>query len=144
MNGLWVPLAAALVDWAAVARRWRGLEYVAKPAVMLALLAWLWQRGPWPAPLAAFAVGLVLSLAGDVLLMLPPRFFLGGLVAFLLAHVAYIVGFNWPVSAPPLAALLWLVPISAAASLIIRFECDTICCTTSSNFCFDSKHFSLE
>src|SRR5690606_4544433 len=38
-------------------------------------------------------VGLVLSLAGDVLLLLPERWFLAGLAAFLLAHVAYVIAF---------------------------------------------------
>ena len=41
---------------------------------------------PW------FVAALALSLVGDVLLMLPRERFVGGLVAFLLAHLAYIVG----------------------------------------------------
>ena len=39
-------------------------------------------------------VGLVLSLAGDVALLWPKEGFLPGLVAFLLAHLAYIVAFT--------------------------------------------------
>ncbi len=119
MIGLLVPLAAAVLDWAAVARRWRVVEYAAKPAVMLLLLAWLWLQGAWTAPLWAFAAGLLLSLVGDVLLMLPDRFFLGGLAAFLLAHLDYIVGFNWG-GPPPLAAtLLAAVPVAAAGYLLV-------------------------
>src|SRR3972149_11827785 len=39
-------------------------------------------------------IGLLLSLAGDVLLSFPsPRTFLVGLVAFLFAHLAYIAAF---------------------------------------------------
>jgi len=38
-------------------------------------------------------VALLASLIGDVLLMLPMDLFVGGLAAFLVAHVAYIVGF---------------------------------------------------
>jgi len=88
------------VDWLAVAFDWRRLEYVAKPAAILALLVWLLTYPPiipnTPLPWYDdwFVAGLVFSLAGDVLLMLPERFFLGGLVAFLLAHVAYIIGLN--------------------------------------------------
>ena len=37
---------------------------------------------------------LVLSLTGDVFLMLPDDRFVAGLAAFLLAHVAYVVGLN--------------------------------------------------
>ncbi len=95
------------IDWLAVAGSRRRLEYAAKPAAMLALLAWLWVESGvrlTQAPLGWFAAGLVCSLAGDVLLMLPERFFVPGLVAFLLAHLAYIVGLNaggslWPVEA---------------------------------------------
>ena len=43
---------------------------------------------------AAIAVGLVLSLAGDVFLMLPRDRFLPGLVSFLLAHIAYLIAFT--------------------------------------------------
>ena len=37
---------------------------------------------------------LVLSLIGDVFLLLPKRFFLPGLVMFLLAHVSFLIGFT--------------------------------------------------
>ena len=37
-------------------------------------------------------IGLVLSLAGDVFLMLPEKWFVAGLGSFLLGHIAYIVG----------------------------------------------------
>src|SRR4051812_29735006 len=118
--GLFVPLVVAVVDWVAVARGWKKLEYAAKPGVMLALLAWLglsaFFNSAGAAPLIWFAAGLLLSLVGDVLLMLPPRFFIGGLAAFLLAHAAYIVGFSaggWPLARPVLALAL---PVIAAAS----------------------------
>lgn len=53
----------------------------------------------------AVLAGLCLSWIGDVLLALPSRrAFLGGLVAFLLGHVAYVVGFavrglRWAIAA---------------------------------------------
>ena len=37
-------------------------------------------------------MALVLSLAGDVFLMLPRDLFVAGLVSFLLGHVAYVIG----------------------------------------------------
>jgi alkenylglycerophosphocholine/alkenylglycerophosphoethanolamine hydrolase len=41
------------------------------------------------------AKGILFSLAGDVLLMVPPdRMFLFGLVAFLLTHLSYVLGFK--------------------------------------------------
>jgi uncharacterized membrane protein YhhN len=41
-----------------------------------------------------FVAGLVLSLAGDIFLMLPRERFVAGLASFLLAHVAYVAGFT--------------------------------------------------
>jgi uncharacterized membrane protein YhhN len=38
---------------------------------------------------------------GDVLLLLPPRFFPVGLTAFLIAHIVYIIGFNLKLLWPP-------------------------------------------
>ncbi len=43
---------------------------------------------------AWFVAALVLSLAGDVLLMVPKDLFVFGLTAFLLGHLAYIIGLH--------------------------------------------------
>lgn len=95
----WVLLAGAGV--AAVANWWsrlagsRRVEYVSKPATMLALVGVALALDPLHADQRAwFVAGLVLSLAGDVFLMLPADRFVAGLGSFLLAHVAYVVGIN--------------------------------------------------
>ncbi len=113
---LWWPLAIAALDWVLVSAgsRWRTLERVVKPAAILALMAWLaWRAalaGAWPTVLNWFMAGLAASLAGDVLLTLPPRWFVAGLAAFLLAHLAYAVGFNVD-GLPPLTAWPWALPL---------------------------------
>ncbi|MEN4042669.1 MAG: lysoplasmalogenase [Anaerolineaceae bacterium] len=86
----WTAAALAVSDWAATGFGWRKVRLLTKPATLLVLIAWFLQAGGpfW------FSLGLIFSLAGDILLMLPARFFLGGLAAFLLAHVAYIIGFG--------------------------------------------------
>ncbi|HEX6424201.1 MAG TPA: lysoplasmalogenase [Acidimicrobiales bacterium] len=90
---LTVTAVAALVDWWAVARDRRRVEYVFKPLTLVALTATALALDPAdPAARAWFVVALVLSLAGDVLLMLPRDRFVAGLAAFLFAHVAYVVG----------------------------------------------------
>ena len=76
--------AAAVVDWVAVARDDRRLEYAAKPAVLAALTAAaavlpaghtdLVDRRWW------FVAALACCLVGDVLLMLPRDLFVPGLV----------------------------------------------------------------
>ena len=79
------------------------LRLLAKPFPVVALLTWTLLRATGPAA-RPVAIGLALSLVGDVLLELP-GLFLPGLVAFLLAHIAYIVGFtrDAPVLRPSLA-----------------------------------------
>jgi uncharacterized membrane protein YhhN len=86
---------AAVVDWVAVGRSIKKLEYVAKPAVMVGLIAVaLTLRPASEAERAFFVAALVLGLASDVFLMLPRDMFLAGLVAALIEHVAYIAGFR--------------------------------------------------
>jgi uncharacterized membrane protein YhhN len=58
-----------------------------------------------------FVVALVLSLAGDVFLMLPRDLFLAGLASFLLAHVAYVTGLRVH-GAPGRAVLVAAVAVS--------------------------------
>jgi uncharacterized membrane protein YhhN len=97
--GILLALATvfAVGDWLAVAGRpdrRRTLEYVCKPATLLALFGVALTLDPVHADVRTwFVVALVLSLAGDVLLMLPRDAFVPGLASFLLAHVAYAVGF---------------------------------------------------
>ena len=90
----WLTLALAGVDWVAAWRGWRQVRWVSKTGALLALIAWFTQAGGWQGWQAWFGAGLLFSLLGDVLLMLPAGFFLGGVAAFLVTHVLYIIGFN--------------------------------------------------
>ncbi len=87
-------LVVAVADWVAVVTDRRPLEYVLKPLTMVVLIgAALAMSGPDP-EIARWLIvgGLVLSLAGDVFLMLEDHF-VPGLASFLVAHVFYIVAF---------------------------------------------------
>lgn len=77
------------------------LHYASKPLLLLSLGLYYRLAAPRPAP--AVLVALALSWLGDVLLLLQsdarPLFFIGGLLAFLLAHLAYLRayrGHRWP------------------------------------------------
>jgi uncharacterized membrane protein YhhN len=85
--------STAALDWVAVSQRWKKLEYIAKPMVILILITWLLIIGGYQGPPIFFLIGLTFSLAGDVLLMLPGERFITGLVSFLIAHLAYTRGF---------------------------------------------------
>jgi len=95
--------AFAILDWLAVTWSVRSLEYVAKPATLLALLVYAGYGHPSPWLVAALAF----SLLGDVFLMLPADLFLAGLGAFLVAHLAYVGAFAGPV----VPRLVWLAVV---------------------------------
>jgi uncharacterized membrane protein YhhN len=117
-----VALAATFVfaigDWWSKARDDRRLEHLCKPATMVALIVTALALDPvsgagdrrvW------FVIALVLSLAGDVFLMLPSDAFVPGLASFLLAHVAYIVGF-WTDPPGAVAFVVALVVVALVVS----------------------------
>jgi alkenylglycerophosphocholine/alkenylglycerophosphoethanolamine hydrolase len=80
-------------DWYSRARDDSRLEYFCKPGTLVALVAAAALVDPRHDSVRGwFVAALVLSLAGDVLLMLPREQFVGGLAAFLLAHLCYIAG----------------------------------------------------
>jgi len=88
-------LLAAVTDWIAAATSRRRLEYVAKPAVMVALIALAVALRPAePTERIFFVVALAFGLLSDVFLMLPQDLFLFGLGAALVEHLAYIAGFR--------------------------------------------------
>jgi uncharacterized membrane protein YhhN len=106
--------AAAVIDWIAVARGQRPLEWLAKPAALALLLLW---AATGPAASSALLAALAFSLLGDVYLMLPANLFAAGLAAFLVGHLCYIGAFD----APLLGRALWsAVVLGAAAPLGVR------------------------
>jgi alkenylglycerophosphocholine hydrolase len=115
-----VALGVAIVDWWAVATDRRPVEYLAKPLTMVVLIAAALVLDPvdgtqrwW------FVVALVLSLAGDVFLMLPRDLFVPGLASFLLGHVAYVVGL-WSGDTSTTGLLVGAAIIAVALPLLGR------------------------
>ena len=105
---LLLALAAvvAVGDWIAVSAGARVAEYVLKPLTMVVLILAAVELDPSSdAARGALVVGLVLSLVGDVLLMVPADLFVPGLAAFLAAHVAYVVA-------------LWMLGVGAGGLLV--------------------------
>lgn len=114
-----ITASAVLAILGAEVEGLRGLHYVFKPLTTLLVLALAWRQ-----PGAAgryrhwIVIGLALSTAGDVFLMLPFDGFVFGLGSFLLAHLAYLVALRqrggwwrvrWPMAAYAGVAALVLV-----------------------------------
>lgn len=96
----WLPALAVASAMLAIANgSWaldhRALLFVFKPLTTLLIIAHAWRRGT-DALVARRCVlaGLWFSLVGDVALLWPQQGFVPGLVAFLIAHVLYIVAFT--------------------------------------------------
>jgi uncharacterized membrane protein YhhN len=99
------------------------LHYLCKPLTTLLILAMALSlkeavsrryRG-------AVVVGLAFSLLGDVLLMLPGDLFVPGLLAFLLAHIAYCIAFAPGSSLRARAIAFAAMACLAAANLVGLF-----------------------
>jgi alkenylglycerophosphocholine hydrolase len=133
---LWLAFAACVgAFFAAAALGHRSLELAAKPLPVLVLASgvFLLARGPLR---RGVAIGLLASAFGDVLLGLD--LFLPGLMAFLSAHVAYLVAFLADQKRPavgrvlPFAAwgafLLWrLWPALGSLAAPVAFYVVAIC-----------------
>lgn len=108
--------ATAAIVGASLAGDGRWLHWIAKPLTTLLIAAIVWRAirtvgdtpdprsaGRWPAtthPVTArfyaraILLGMFFSCIGDIALMLPFDAFVPGLIAFLLAHLCYIVAFR--------------------------------------------------
>ena len=98
----------------------RRLFYLFKPLTMVLIIAvGAIARTPVPAAYKIFILaGLLCSLAGDVSLMFPDRWFTAGLVSFLVAHIFYVLAFK-PGPGRPLSAGI-LVPFVLYGLLMFR------------------------
>jgi uncharacterized membrane protein YhhN len=106
--------ALALLNWLSVARGWARVEWWTKLLTMVALLATVLLAGAADDPSGRWlAAALVLGLLGDLALLGDSEErLLGGVAAFLLGHLAYLVsGLSpdpwWPLVLVVLAATSW-------------------------------------
>jgi uncharacterized membrane protein YhhN len=94
---IWLTLLLASAALAILSAPWAlnlpVLNFIFKPFATLAVIGYAWGRGAGAARTWVIA-GLLLSLVGDVALLWPKEGFLPGLIAFLLAHLAYLVAFT--------------------------------------------------
>ena len=110
LNGL------AITVWS----RRRALECFFKPATLVFLMVWVYLLTGFSGPLFWFGLGLFFSLLGDVLLLISRERLLPGLVAFLLAHVAYIVSFMQGTLASKITPLLVAVMIGIVSNYVLK------------------------
>ena len=109
--GLVMPL-----EWVAAGKHWIRVRFITKPLSLILLILIFSLLGGWVQPGFWFGAGLLFSLVGDIFLLLRSRFFIAGLFSFLIAHLLYIIGFNFGT----LELNTWgLLPILLVVGLVI-------------------------
>ncbi len=96
----------------------RTQVYIFKPLTTLLIIG-IALLGVSDNPLykALIIAGLVFSLGGDVFLMLPAKYFIIGLVSFLIGHICYIAAFA---SDGGFQLSWWLLPLAVYGAIIYR------------------------
>jgi uncharacterized membrane protein YhhN len=120
---IWLMLALvfAALEALALRRGWDKLEYVVKPAVMVCLFVWLYLSTGLQGLTLWFGLGILFSLAGDVLLMISlDRMFIFGLASFLFAHISYLIGFQNELLTVSFWSVLLLAIIAVNAVRLMR------------------------
>jgi uncharacterized membrane protein YhhN len=120
---IWLMLALvfAALEALALRRGWDKLEYVVKPAVMVCLFVWLYLSTGLQGLTLWFGLGILFSLAGDVLLMISlDRMFIFGLASFLFAHISHLIGFQNELLTVSFWSVLLLAIIAVNAVRLMR------------------------
>ena len=115
-------VGTAVLVWAEFAER-LPVKIVSKTAAAFGFILWALMLGALQAGAGGrwVVVGLVLSMVGDLCLLSRARhFFLGGLVAFLLAHVAYVAAF-WSIGLSAVAVGVVGIPLGVFAWRVWRW-----------------------
>jgi len=115
-----LAIAFAALESVGLWKNWRGLSYLAKPAVIICLFLWLYLVTGLHGATFWFGTGLFFSLIGDVLLLWRDRFFAFGLAAFFLVHLSYLTGFNTPLQPFSLWSLALAVIVGLGAVRVLR------------------------
>ncbi len=79
--------------------------YIVRPLPILILISLVIEAGSGPSPfyLKSLAAGLILSLAGDIFMMVRKKKFKMGLICFFFAHIGYALAF-FSVLKPPFSS----------------------------------------
>ena len=120
---VWLILAFifAVLESFALWKSLNKLEHVVKPAVMVCLFVWLYLSTGLQGLTLWFGLGILFSLAGDILLMISlDRMFIFGLIAFLLAHLAYLIGFQNELMEVSAWSVVLIVILAVSAVRVMR------------------------
>ncbi len=104
-------------------QRSKFVHYAFKPLTMIMIISLAWERTVGHPSAYGYLIlaGLCLSLFGDVFLMLSPRYFRPGLMAFLAAQVLYISAFSRNLGVLSFAPL-WIILTYAVLVFLVLYR----------------------
>lgn len=90
-------ISALTLNWLCVFFKWTKHERIFKPLATISIIIWTLAAADWKieSALLLLLVGQILSLVGDIFLLFKTKYFLMGLVSFLIAHLIYIIILLW-------------------------------------------------
>lgn len=125
---IWSFLAVLFSGWLYVDASYRGPQWqrwVFKPVTLLLLLGWAWQAPVLQTTEYLILLGLLATLVGDALMLLPQKRLLYAIGAFFLSHLLYTLSFisNMTLSFFwPIPLVLLIVGALLIATLWSRLE----------------------
>ncbi|WP_276726647.1 lysoplasmalogenase [Pantoea septica] len=108
---LWSFLAVLFSGWLYVDASYRGPQWqrwLFKPVTLLLMVGWAWQAPVLKPTDYLIIAGLLATLIGDALLLLPRQQMLYALGAFFLSHLLYTICF----AASMTMTFYWLIPLT--------------------------------
>jgi uncharacterized membrane protein YhhN len=108
---LWSFLAVLFSGWLYVDASYRGPQWqrwLFKPVTLLLLVAWAWQAPTLNTTDYLILAGLIATLVGDALMLLPRQQMLYALGAFFLSHLLYTISF----AAHMTMSFFWPIPLT--------------------------------
>lgn len=114
-----VAVVTAVLAILGEAKPTRTQVYIFKPTttILIILIALLGGSAVSPTYRGLILLGLLFCLGGDILLMLPPRYFIYGLVSFLIGHLLYIAAF---ITDTGFTLSWWALPLLLYGGIIYR------------------------
>ena len=107
---IWSFLAVLFSGWLYVDASYRGPQWqrwVFKPVTMLLLLAWAWQAPVLATTDYLILLGVLATLVGDALTLLPNKRMLYAIGAFFLSHLLYTLYFASQMT----LSVFWPIPL---------------------------------
>jgi uncharacterized membrane protein YhhN len=122
-----IALISATITIYAKLREKYLLQYIFKPLTMLAIIGIAFFNSSIPITFyqQMIIVGLIFSTIGDVLLI-DSRWFVYGLLSFLVAHVCFIVAFGSIISTPNFPSLIFYLVYVAGFQAVLWKHLDKL------------------